>query len=50
MAGSILTEMPRSRAYRVFARYVAFAERHTLLILGVLALVCAGALHMSLKL
>ena len=42
MAGSILTEMPRSRAYRVFARYVAFAERHTLLILGVLALVCAG--------
>jgi uncharacterized protein len=45
-----LTDMPKSRAYRLFARYVGFAERHTLLVLAVLLALAGGAAYLALKL
>jgi predicted RND superfamily exporter protein len=40
----------RSRLYPLFARYVAYAERRTMLLLCLLLLVGAGALEMALRL
>jgi predicted RND superfamily exporter protein len=42
--------MPRSRAHTLFARYVAFAERRTGVLLGLFLMLAAVALSFALKL
>ena len=50
MTGPTPATLQGTRSYRLFARYVAFAERRTGLLLIVLGLIAASALAMSVKL
>src|SRR5439155_654658 len=49
VAGGILKDMPRSRSYRLFSRYVTFAERHTVLLLLIFAGLFAATVPYATK-